>query len=401
MSERITTMMKPSRILALASGVVVAAIMAGALFAFGFITNTNSTITDVVDDVLDQREKEIHANEEVSFGRDSEINILLLGLDARKDWENPHCDAIHLFTLDVEQWDLQITSVPRGTYAYIPGSWLSTDYYVSNACGIMGLDYGISQIETILGVKTDYYVTVNFSQVLGIVRLFDLPTTETLQWLRHRQGYAIGDPQRSHNQAVFMKDMIIDYLDRFRSDFSAPMTYVLYNLVDTDMDYSTAKTLLHGILDAEIDARPNDIVLEMRPEYETVDYHFDVNNPSAQLDKYYTYLDRVLPDNVFTGRSLEEVQAELIAYLSERLMSGESLADIISSQIWLQVEDDTTREELHYQIIEGYVYTLVELSERQAAVDLLSDYILEKQALGLEEWEEQGRGLLQYITSIE
>ena len=394
-------MMKPSRILALASGVVVAAIMAGALFAFGFITNTNSTITDVVDDVLDQREKEIHANEEVSFGRDSEINILLLGLDARKDWENPHCDAIHLFTLDVEQWDLQITSVPRGTYAYIPGSWLSTDYYVSNACGIMGLDYGISQIETILGVKTDYYVTVNFSQVLGIVRLFDLPTTETLQWLRHRQGYAIGDPQRSHNQAVFMKDMIIDYLDRFRSDFSGPMTYVLYNLVDTDMDYSTAKTLLHGILDAEIDARPNDIVLEMRPEYETVDYHFDVNNPSAQLDKYYTYLDRVLPDNVFTGRSLEEVQAELIAYLSERLMSGESLADIISSQIWLQVEDDTTREELHYQIIEGYVYTLVELSERQAAVDLLSDYILEKQALGLEEWEEQGRGLLQYITSIE
>ncbi len=394
-------MMKTSRILALASGVVVAAILAGALFAFGFTANTNSTITDIVDDVLEQREGEIYADGEVSFGSDTEINILLLGLDARKDWENPHCDAIHLFTLDVEHWDIQITSVPRGTYAYIPGSWLSTDYYVSNACGIMGLEYGIAQIEKVLGVKTDYYVTVNFSQVLGIVRLFDLPTTETLQWLRHRQGYAIGDPQRSHNQAVFMKDMIIDYLDRFRSDFSAPMTYVLYNLVDTDMDYSTAKTLLDGLIDAEIDARPDDIVLTMRPEYETVDYHFDVDNPAAQLEKYYAYFDRVLPDNVFTGRSLEEIQIELVAYLSEQLMGDASVDSILTSQIWLQVEDNVTREELHYQIIEARVYELVELSQWQQAIDLLSDYILEKQALGLEEWEDQGRGLLQYITSVE
>ena len=393
-------MIHVSRNLAIAGGLVVAALLAGTLFAFAHTAKTPSTINDVVDEVLAQRKASVEDDTGTTFGESHEINILLLGLDARKDWENPHCDAIHLFTLDIENWDMHITSVPRGTYAYIPGSWLPTDYYVSNACGIMGLEYGISQIEKILGVKTDYYVTVNFNQVLRIVRLFDLPTTETLQWLRHRQSYAIGDPQRSHNQAVFMKDMIVGHLARFRSDFTGPMTYVLYNLVDTDMDYATAKTVLDGFLTAEIDARGDDITISMKPFHETVDYHFDTENPTAQLDQFYTFLSTVLPDDVFTDRSLEEIQTELVAYLSERLNDEGTVEDIVDMQLWLQVEDETTREELHYQFVEAYAYELTK-QDAEAALAMVSDYILEKQALQLPEWEDQGRGLLQYLASLE
>lgn len=389
-----------SRHFALVGGLVVAALLAGTLFAFAHTAKSPATIDDVVDEVLAQRKASVEDSTMVSFGDSHQINILLLGLDARKDWDNPHCDAIHLFTLDIENWNMHITSVPRGTYAYIPGSWLPTDYYVSNACGIMGLEYGIAQIEKILGVKTDYYVTVNFNQVLGIVRMFDLPTTETLQWLRHRQGYAIGDPQRSHNQAVFIKDMIIGHLARFRSDFTGPMTYVLYNLVDTNMDYVTAKTLLDGFVTAEVDTRPEDIRISMKPFHETVDYHFDTENPTAQLDQFYSFLSTVLPDDVFTDRSLEEIQAELVAYLSERLANGDTVEDIVDMQLWLQIEDDTTREELHYQFVEAFAYELVE-QDSEAVMALVSDYILEKEALQLEDWEDQGRGLLQYLTSLE
>jgi hypothetical protein len=388
-------MIHVSRTLTIASGIVVAALLAGALFAFANTAKTPS-VDDVVDNVLAQRKADVEG-EGVSFGEADEINVLVIGLDARKDWDHPHCDAIHLFTLNVETWDIHITSVPRGTYAYIPGSWLPSDYYVSNSCGIMGLEYGIAQMEKILGVKTDYYLTVNFNQVLGIVRLFDLPTTETLQWLRHRQGYAIGDPQRSHNQAVFMKDMIVGHLDRFRSDFAGPMTYVLYNLVDTDLDYALAKALLEGFLEAEIDARPNDITLSMRPHYDVVDYHFDTENPDQQLEQYYSYLRKVLPDDVFTDRSLEEIQAEIVAYLSERIASDESIEDVYQMQLWLQIEDDQTREELHYRILEQYAYEVAK-QDIDRALAIVSDYILEKEALQQEDWEKQGRGLLDYLA---
>jgi hypothetical protein len=46
---------------------------------------------------------------------------------------------------------------------------------------------------------------------LGILRNLKLPTTDTLRWLRHRQGYAIGEPQRAHNHSTFLKQLILRF----------------------------------------------------------------------------------------------------------------------------------------------------------------------------------------------
>jgi len=352
-------------------------------------------LPDVVGAVIEARQAAIvEEGNAVPFGDEGQINVLLIGLDARKGWDSPHCDAIHMLSLDIENWTMQITSVPRGTYAYIPpGTYGETQYYLANACALAGLDYGIERIEAVVGVRSDYVVTVGFSQVLGILRIFDLPTTEGLQWLRHRQSYAIGDPQRSHNQAVFMKDLVLGHLSKFRGLFSVPMEYLLYTIVDTDMDFATSRALLNGFLDASIDARPDDIALTMKPWYATVDYHFDAENSEAQLDERLDIIRPFLSDEDLSGRTLSSVQGELIMYLENVLVTGK-YEQALDQQLWLQVEDADMRESLHYQFVVAHYLDLLVIDEEEAII-YLTDYILETQIFGLSDYEHMARELLE------
>jgi len=381
-------------------GIVIIAAVATAVFVIrsaSGLAGNDLSIDDVVDYVLDSRMERI-GSEGGELGEEGEINVLLIGLDARKGSDEAHCDAIHMFSINTKAESLVITSVPRGTVVYIPGGpYDETDYYVSNACAFAGLDYGVSQIEKITQKKADFVVTVGFSQVMGVLRLMELPTTETLQWLRHRHSYGIGEPQRIHNQAVFMKDMIISQLDRFRSDLTLPVQYLLYKTVNTDMDFATGRTLLEYLLTIKIDERSDDIVLRMRPYYETVDYHFDIENPEAQIAEIAERLDLVLNEDDFSGQTEEEVQADLVSYLEYRLYDPEPIADVMDQMLWLQVADETLREQYHYDFLVRYL--IEEYSEdNEGAIDIISDYILEKETLELEDWVEQGKQLLaEYI----
>lgn len=372
--------------------IIVLAVVVFGLSAWIGHTSWSRAQEDQINTILDQvNDARLSEASDTVLEDQTKIHVLFLGLDARKEDENPHCDAIHLFTLDLENWAVQITTVPRGTYAYIPRALEPAEYYLANACSYEGLEYGIEQIEKVAGMKADYVVTVNFSQTLGILRLFDLPTTETLQWLRHRQSYQIGEPQRAHNQAVFMKDMLIEHLGAFESDFTLPMQYLLYSFVDTDMDFSTAQALLHGFINAHIEERPDDIVLVMRPYYETVDYHYDPETIETQIEDWVEFLRPYLSSEDLSELSLEDIQASIIHYMRDAIESGASVELIVDGQLWLQIEDDQTREELHYAMMEAYVQ---KLEDPDAIIDVLSLYILEKETLELDEWAQKGKALL-------
>lgn len=355
------------------------------------------SVDDVIADVMAERTASLDGGEAQDFGSGDEVVVLLLGLDSRKGDEHPHCDAIHFFTLNLKAGTIKITTVPRGTYAYIPGKHAPSEYYLSNSCALEGIDYGITQIEKVAGIKHDYLVEVGFSQTLGILRLFDLPTTTTLQWLRHRQSYAIGEPQRSHNQAVYMKDMIVAQLHRFRDDFSVSMQYILFKTVDTDLDFPTVRALLKVYLDARIDEHPELITLDMKPFFPVVDYHLDTENPDAQVQALIDYLKPHLSHEDLSSRTMESIQAELVAYILERTESTESIADLIDKQLWLQVEDDEAREDLHYRSAEKYA-TELNAVDQQSAIDYLSQYVLELETLGQNDWATKAKGLLADIV---
>ncbi len=357
------------------------------------ITAAAPPIEDVVNNVLAARTREITAEGEVPFGDSDVINVLVLGIDSRKEGNEQHCDAIHLFSVNVKDWTMTVTSVPRGTYAYIPpGNYAASEYYLANACGYAGLEYGISQIERVIGVKADYVVTAGFSQLLGSLRVLGLPTTSSLQWLRHRQSYQIGDPQRSHNQAIFLEDV----LRKFGvTENKVPVTlqYVLYRMIDTDMDFGTARALYDGFVASGAATNPESITQVMKPFYATVDYHLDFENSDAQVA---ALLDRIRPymsSADLSGRTLADVQDELIQYLENAKLTPEGVDLVITEETWRQVEDETVREDLHYAFMERHVAVLAG-TDHAAAVQYVTDYIIEKQTLGLSASEEKGRALL-------
>lgn len=345
------------------------------------------------------RRDSLFVNSELPETERGVIHVLVLGLDARKGWESPHCDAIHMFALDTNDWSIDITSVPRGTYSSLPPGqqYLPTDYYVSNACGFGGLEYGIQQIEKIVGVKADYYVTVGFSQVYGILRTFELPTTESLQWLRHRQSYQIGDPQRSHNHAVFMKDLITGHASTLRQASAPTFMFLIYNMLDTDMEFGTAKALVQGYLDSNIDQRPDDIRLTMKPYHPVVDYHFDFENPDPQIQ---ALLDRIRPylsAEDLSDKDIVEYQQEIIDFLEEQITTPEGIEGVVKKELWLQVEDDALRTGYHYRYKEAYVEVLLDRGEKEEAQKQVADFILEYTALENEEMIGKGEGLLRRV----
>lgn len=365
---------------------------------------TNGSITsadDLADYLLTIRSATVFEEGDIDFGDIAEVNVLLLGLDERKEETelvDAHCDAIHLFTLDIEDWTIHITSIPRGTGVYIPGGpYGETEYYIANACAFAGLDYGVEQIEKIVGVKADYVVTVGFSQVYGILRQLDLPTTESLQWLRHRQSYQIGEPQRTANQQTFMKDLIVNHIDRFSSDLTMPLQYVLYTFTDTQMPFSVAHTLLKGYITAGISERPEDITTQLKPHYVTQEIHFDFENYDEQLAALVDFLRPYLPREDLSELTLEQVQSMLQDYLLEQVVNGIDLADIVEKQLWLQIEDDVSREMWQYRVIALYANQLVESGDQEAATQLITNYILEKELLEVYEWEERGKTLLERV----
>ena len=100
-----------------------------------------------------------------------------------------------------------------------------------------------------------------------------------------------------------------------------------------------------------------------------------------------------LSDDDLAEISLETIQQTLIDFINSMLASEESVGELVEKQLWLQIEDDETREELHYAIIETYVAELGEEAVNEA-IEVLSNYILEKETLGLDDWAKKGKTLL-------
>ena len=374
--------MKSGRILLLTALVLIAS--PGAKFGMDARSETVSVQeTDAVQGVIDAR----LASRAAETG-DTEIgdraSVLLIGLDARAGSDVAHCDVIQLVEIDASQQTVRITAVPRGTYSPLPpgGNYVAGDYYVSNACGIGGLEYGIAQIEKILGKRADHLAVVGFSEAMGTFRLLGLPATQTLQWLRARQTYAVGEPQRAHNHSTFLGHAIAEYAPTVSRLFATPVGYVLYGLVNTDLTYAETNALLRTLADIDLASHPERISLAMVPAYLTIDVPFDPGTLDAALDT---------PFNPADGPSRDEAQQALTALVTAGLEDPEFSERAFSQRVWLQLDDAQARESMHFALLSSRFARLESEEERQA---LIADYVIEMEAFDLLDWAEKGRGLL-------
>ncbi len=347
-----------------------------------------------INGLLNSRREETEESEPADpFGKDGIARILLIGLDRRTGDTKGHCDAIQLVEIDQKNHKVSITALPRGTYSPLPPGekHLPSDYYVSKACEVGGLEYGISQMEKILGKKADYLVVIGFSEALGIFRSLGLPTTETLQWLRQRQGYAIGEPQRAHNHSTFIKQMMIKFIPERSSKINTALEYIIYKIVKTDLTFAETRALVDTLSAMDLENHTERISLAMRPAYIVQDIPYAEEYLGEYVEKMIKPIKEVLPGGDYSGLSEEEAQAKLLEIIEEKQKDADFILWAFENNIWLQIEDKDKRLAAQYDFLESYLPLLSEKSERE---NLLTDYILEMENYEEFFWAEKGKDLL-------
>ena len=93
---------------------------------------------------------------------DGQMNILLLGIDARPGQESGRSDTMILLTVDANQKTVKLTSFMRDLYVEIPG-------YKNAAYRFGGPELLFETLKENFGIEVDQYVTVNFTMMADLV----------------------------------------------------------------------------------------------------------------------------------------------------------------------------------------------------------------------------------------
>jgi len=354
--------------------------------------------SETIEKILESRRGETEKSGTADpFGEDGMARVLLIGLDRRVGETDGHCDAIQLIAVDQKKQEVTITAVPRGTYSPLPpdGAYLPSDYYVSKACAIGGLEYGIRQIEKILGAKADYLVVLGFSEALGIFRNLDLPTEETLEWLRQRQGYAIGEPQRAHNHSTFIKQMMTKFVPQENSNMNAVLEYILYKIVKTDLSFAEVRALVDALSVMDFANHPERIRLAMRPAYAVQDIPYAEEYLGEYLDTMINPVKDLLPKDDYSGVTEGAAEAKLLEIIDEKKNDSEFVSWAFENNLWLQIEDDEKRLAAQYDFLVEYLSLLPEKDRRE---NIITDYILEMEYYGENQWALKGKELLRKVV---
>jgi anionic cell wall polymer biosynthesis LytR-Cps2A-Psr (LCP) family protein len=304
------------------------------------------------------------------------LSLLLLGVDSRRGDQRPRCDAIHLVTFSPAEEKIIIISVPRGIHVDLGEEVATPSSYLGNSCHIKGIDFAVEEIIRITKITPDHVIKVNFSQVLGALRLLQLPTTPTLQFLRDRKSYYWGDNQRSHNQALFIKDMILTHTQQV-SSLPKIVKKLAFKTIDADgLDFETANSILNWVVKNNLAQKPDQIELVIRPQpsYQIKDIHFAES-------KFAT--ESAWQDD----QGFQEYQAELESYLKNLAKQGKKylasgrensayqlLKTPFSQELWLQLENEQLRNQIHFDLLKVYVLSA---EDKEEASILVEDFITE------------------------
>lgn len=347
--------------------------------------------------ISERRQKTLNDENTDPFGEDGIVKILFIGLDNRIGQTNGHCDAIQFIEFDKNKQKITIIAVPRGTYSPLPESGHpATDYYVSKACEVGGLEYGIKQIERILGQKADYVVFVGFSEAIGIFRQLDLPPDETMQWLRVRQGYAIGEPQRARNHSTFLKQMLIKFTHQLQDGYTLPVKYLVYKLLKTDLTFKQSILLAEEAAKIDAPNHPERVQLLMRPAYTVQDIPYDEANLNDKINSLIKPIAQVIPEGAYTGITVEESQQKVLDSIKNGIDDPEFVRWAFENYLWLQINDDLEREQAHYDLLVAYAPLQDDLEKQN---NIITDYIIEMEDLGKADWAQKGKDFLVSISA--
>lgn len=281
------------------------------------------------------------------------INIALIGTDGRIGHPGGHADANHIISILPELGKIEIISIPRDTYVdcgYDDSTGLNklTVYYLG-----AGTKAYLSKVAEIANLQSvPYYVEFGFSQALGILRWLGFNSSETLQLLRSRKSFAIGDYQRVYNQAQFIRQNLFNRFDLLNGPLRSVLIHGLLSLVNTNLTYEQITSIIDQLDKTNFKSSADNIIIKIRPSikvnFKVLDFS---DQQSVELLRNKLRLDDIAKKDT-TAFQPKNFQAYLQNKLDNVLDdatkdTAKSPAKVISKlsnyydqKIWLQIPDD-------------------------------------------------------------
>ncbi|SDJ22633.1 LCP family protein [Salimicrobium halophilum] len=123
-------------------------------------------------EALDRGGKSDKRQTEITPGEDH-LSVLFVGIDASEsrtednEDRNNLSDALVLATFNDDDKSVQLLSIPRDTYTYIPE--VDRKEKITHAHAYGGIDSTVETVEGLLDVPVDYYVRLNFNSFIEVV----------------------------------------------------------------------------------------------------------------------------------------------------------------------------------------------------------------------------------------
>lgn len=294
-----------------------------------------------------------------NFAGYNRINIAVIGVDGRMGAPRGHADANHIISIIPDAGKIQIISIPRDTYVdcgYDDSTNQNklTVYYMG--AGRQAYLEKIAEISGLGSIK--YYVEFGFSQAMGILRLFGYNSTETLQVLRSRKSFAIGDYQRVYNQAQFIRQLILKHFELINGTLKPVFINGILALVRTNMDYELVSSIFNKIEEKGIHKNPDNISIKIKPGVYTNYKVFDFSNPEVIASlKEHLKLENIAKQDTtaFRPKDFQEYLTNKINKiindatrdtLKNPKIAISKLKPYYEQKIWLQISDE--EESLEY-----------------------------------------------------
>ncbi|GAA0592009.1 transcription antiterminator LytR [Virgibacillus siamensis] len=205
--------------------VLLVLIIGGCAYAYSIYQNVKST----VDNELHKPVEGIDVNVSKKKVEDKEpINILLLGVDERQH-DKGRSDTMIVMTLDPDNNQMQLVSIPRDTRTMIVGKGFQDK--INHAYAFGGSEMSVATVENFLDIDLDYYVRMNMEGLAQLVNsvggitvnndqqfsqggyTFDtgqlqLNGDQALAYVRMRKGDPQGDIGRNQRQRQVIEGVI-------------------------------------------------------------------------------------------------------------------------------------------------------------------------------------------------
>jgi len=219
---------------------------------------------------------------------DKPIFILVLGSDARSRQASTiargRSDSIHIIGINPKKGRASILGFPRDAWVDIPGHGKNK---INDAMYYGGPEGAVAMIESLTGMRMDYYALAGFYDFRGLVSEIgginvDIPYDindphvkydfkkghelltgkKALEFNRARYDVPGGDFGRSENQGLFLVSMLRDYRRAFAKDPSTMYRWftAMTNNIQTDIKFDELLDLAFTITKIDAATVTNQVV---------------------------------------------------------------------------------------------------------------------------------------------